>query len=495
MKNTRIIVFLLLLLFSGLISGQSKQSNFVFICKYPSAPTSIIDTIHKFEENFGYPPLFNALSMDEMKLLKLNRFPEIAGKWFDYGRSEIDLGYLSSKIVYKLELSSKFTTLLIYNRYGKMYEFYSLITYDSDFNAIDSKCLGMFTEHFEFLFYTEDKVIRTREKVADGWERVLTFKNLLINESGLIDEQKSIRIYEEKHGQLVKAENGILIKDSLNNNIGRYNYGDLAIIDKYFDDSTSVFSENGKTIRTRKVRVILDYQKYLNSFLIPSEVNNKGYIYECDLFAINYNMYQRFDYGEQSEEDEYYYYMVNGAVIGEKKDVDISRQEVDIKEFLEIENVSLNAYLKKIIISETVSDKQYFRNEKNVINLNFLNGTSRTIKDTTYLESEMQPSSHFELFNNTNLNKQYLIYHSSFEDSWFDLLDNNNGDTIASFSDYPFISPNNKMVISVKTPYTDGVGTCFLEINKIVNGKFKHFISIDFANWNIANNKIDWVSP
>ena len=162
---------------------------------------------------------------------------------------------------------------------------------------------------------------------------------------------------------------------------------------------------------------------------------------------------------------------------------------------MDIEKVAFKDYQDKVIKEETILGKQYNVHHMNEIRLDFTDGTKLTLRDTVYEDMEYSPTNHYELFTNKDLADYYLIFNSFFEESDFILFDKANGDTAHVFDDYPFVSPDRNMTVSLKAPITYQEGIAVMEITRFKEATFRFLVNAEFINWNLPNDKhIYWLS-
>ncbi|PIB30612.1 hypothetical protein [Maribacter sp. 4G9] len=468
-------------------SGPSLE----FLKEYQISSLPLLDTVSYIKDgrrlqdwrNYN----FNELSLEQKQALSLDTIVSLGDKRDRRNIGPEGLNNLITEISNKLPISDNFSTYIFFSLY-RIQPTYTLITYDNNYKIIDAKIIGQFNDSRHKLYrYITDNIIRIRTDWYDGHRANITFIDYVIDSNGKIIQQNEIQPRSESWGRAVKAKNGLVVRDSLGEKIGKYNFGDFAIIKGYSEDSISIV-DNGETINGRRAEVILDYQKYLNQFLVPSSENNIGYVFEGYLFDSNGFFSNQVDY---KIEDPNLYYYANYILIGGQ----YHHSNINLKEFMEIVPVSLEKYLPKVIKEEVVYGDKYFANDKNSFELSFLNGTSKFIKDSVYKNQEYSPTSHNELFENKDLDNYYGVFNSFFEEQYFYLLDKQDGKKVHQFIDYPLVSPKKEIIVSLSTPFTYETASAILEITRINEEKFYHDVTVDFVNWNIPYNKhIYWLS-
>lgn len=396
-------------------------------------------------------------------------------------------------VQYRLKISSGYRTLVIRHLDFNGKPVSILVNYDLNYKLIDFKHIAYFDWE---KYWGEATIWKSQVMVSHHRGNRTDFEYYLFDKQGhmkklihkstrqLLDEGKLLET------RVVKAPSGLIIRDSLGNRVGKYNFGETVNVLTYSEDFRTI-SDNGKSVRGRTAKVILDLNQYVMDLTVPSEVNNIGYVFEGFLFKSGDLV---LDYGEVADVSEndprYYYYSFDVFVGGIYNSV-----KIDIREFLSIEKVSEKDFVSQVIEEESYKQNFNYEQYKNRFKLNFDDGTQRVFKDTTYLNHEFEPSDHYELVTPSVVKDSYLIYHSFFEDSRYTILNKSDGDTIFRFEDYPFISPNSEMAISVKVPYSHEETTALMEIVKIKDGVYTPFVGIEFIHWNKPNNlRIHWLS-
>lgn len=284
--------------------------------------------------------------------------------------------------------------------------------------------------------------------------------------------------------RVVKAKNGLIIRDSLGNKIGKYNYLDIISVLSYSEEKMKIV-DNGKTINGTKTEVIINPKllKQEQNFYIDN--TNKGYVFSGFLF-------------DDIEDDENEVYDYQGLSTSTQDYMLFS-----LKELFTIEQVKLNNELSGVVKTAKLKDvtKQYKVDK--TITLTSENGTQVKFKDTTY-HSEYEPTKSYSVNEDVNFKNTFIVSSSMlFDYQRFYFIDKRNGNELDTyFGGYPHVSPNNNIVISV-----DYDAECpnqrSLFIDKIVNGKIIKVLSIhldtekltelDFVK-STDQNEIYWLS-
>ena len=402
-------------------------------------------------------------------------------------------------ISYRLKISNQFKTIVFHYQNSEQEISGVLVNYDLAYQVVDFKKLSTYDPNNQDSKGAEiiaKKEMSTKRYLYFSDRSEIHFNRYLFSKKGEIldKEYKSLAelISEKKliHTRVVKAKNGLNIRDSLGNKLSKFDYGAIAYIIEYSKDSTSVQDE-GKTIWGRKAKIVMDIYKFMDNLIVPSGEINHGYVFEGFLYKTD-GFYDTHDTYSGDKNDPFHYYFTSNTYLGSLSGEDAN---IDIREILDIEKVDLKDYESKIVAQEKILDSQYHTKDNNEFELSFSNGTSRLFKDTIFMDSEYSPTRHYELFDHNAFENAYLIFHSFFEDSNFILLDKTTGDTLSWFADYPFVSPNKKRVVSITTPFSYGDGESVLELTTMNKNNFHLIIDASFINWNTPNDKyIYWLS-
>jgi hypothetical protein len=466
------------LLFSVALSSSVRAQSAADILEaYP------LNTAFKIENVKGLSePKNMALSEEHKKLLSLDQVKEVKD----------NLMLAKVYVAYRLQLKESFQTVVfrIWTNPKKPTSF--LVNYSPDFKITGT--------HLTSYYHSEDdfKQTRIRSKELFSDTKVgnrTSHRRFLFTDTGKIVAQQGKSREQLRregiyiHSRMVKARNGLIIRDKEGKRIGKFDFGAEVDILEYIGDSTSFFDE-GRRVSGRKAKVILDYDAFQCHLQVPSYSYPSGYVFEGFLFV---NIGQTEAYGEDCYDYTYNKpYQWESLYIGKNS---AYKSNINLKEFLDIKRVKLSDYESKIQKRESFIEQHYQTNSEDGIKLNFDDGSSRVLKDTVYENREYSPTQHYQKFKSKNFEDAYLILNSFFEDHHFDLLDKKNGDTIFSFEEYPFLSPNRKMAISLKTPFTYDEGTSLIEFIPIKNNTFRVYAKVEFINWNLPNDKsVYWLS-
>ncbi|MCB0840146.1 MAG: hypothetical protein KDE26_27425 [Bacteroidetes bacterium] len=481
MKNICSPVFLFIFLCLAGISHflSAQNSSYDFLKAYPVKTPDVLDSVRT---NDPRPTLF--LTDQQKKALHLDQIFQ-----------NDSAGLASVYLAFQVKLPYSFHSIVFRYFHGENEIFSILVNYSENYQVVDQQQLSFHNDQRNN-FKGEGTILKDRIIIyqhnenrtsylfylfaPDGKMPQRVYKSIfhLINEGSVLDQR------------IVSARSGLNIRDSLGNKIGKFNFADAVFILEYSKDSTMIIDE-GKQIWGRKAMVILDYEEYIDHLVVPSRDFEKGYVFEGFLYkSSKHHLHSN---AERPEEGHplYYYYSTQVSV----SRTNYPMASIDIKEFMEIEKVNLGDYRRKILASETLEKEKYQLGNNSQFTLNFSNGTSRTFKDTTYEHSEYSPTNYYRQIPNPKLYGYYVIYNPFFEDSHVFILDKKNGEKAYTFEDYPFVSPNRKIAISLKVPYTYDDGTAAMEVVEMNKGKFRLRVMAQFINWNIPNDRqIYWLS-
>lgn len=398
-------------------------------------------------------------------------------------------------ISHQIDISKNFKSFVIHAHNENKFVNYKLINYTNDFKFIDELDVSYYdlskglntTETYVFnhkLFvYNKD----TKKKVAYN-----------LNENGKFSKQNpqlnfnflELKDYKYKDAftanfeqRVVKAKNGLLIRDSLGNKIGKLNYLEPISVLNYSKEKLKV-SDQGKTIIGRKAKIIIstDTLKQDQNFYI--EKSNMGYVFDGFLFDNSEN------------EDEAYRY--EGLTINKNNLVPFN-----LKELFNVKQVKLKDYLNRVIKTPNIQDvtKRYKNNK--LVTIKAENGKRITFKDTTY-NSEYSPTKTFSVSEDSNFKDRFVVGASMiFSYQEFQFVSKKNGEILDTYSGgYPHVSPNKDYVISI-----DYDAECpnqrTLFIDKIVDNKiikiaeiYYHLENYEHLNFvkNTNKNEVFWLS-
>ena len=471
------LLFLQLIWFS--LTLFSQNNSYAFLEKYPVKSLPFTDSIR-----VNQPHSELTLTNEQKVSLSLDDLLH-----------EESSAFQSVELAYRVNISNQFHSLVFTYTKGIDNRFSVLANYDLHYKLVESKQIS---------FHESQK----EKSYGDGWLRpdLLTviiydgnrtsYRRFLWGKDGTMPQ----RIYK-RYDQLlneglvvdqrvVSARSGLIIRDSLGKRIGKLNFGDAPYIVGYTKDSIKVVDE-GRTIWGRKAKIVLDFQTFMDDLVVPSGKNNIGYVFEGFLYKSG-NLHSRYRNETVDKSAPNFYYYTNNVIITREN---YHSGRIDIREFFEIEKVDLEKYRSKIKYSETFRNSKLYTSQENTFTLKFENGTTKTYKDTTYLNHEYDPTDHNELVSCPTLPEYYVIYHSFFEDHDFFILDKKTGKKGYGFGDYPLVSPNRKTIITVKPPFSYDDGTAVMEVSRMNGDKFSFVLQTEFIHWNIPNDRhIYWLS-
>jgi len=350
---------------------------------------------------------------------------------------------------------------------------YKLVNYNKNYDVIDAIEVSYFdlstkmnaTETYMYndTLYVDNK-IKGLENVyifqEDG-----TFKKV---ENPTPFNYKPLKSYNHKDEYLaqfekrvVQAKNGLIIRDSLGEKIGKFNYLETVSVLEYSKDIKTVIDE-GKTIKGRTVKVILDLKALKKDANFHLNTSNIGYVFEGFLF------------NNPTTEIEAYKYA--GITVNKNYIVQVS-----LVELFDVKPVKLNNYLNKVVKKPEIKNvtKRYKIND--LVTLTSKNNNTVTFKDTTY-QSEFEPRKTFSVFEDSNFKNQFVVGSTMlFSYQEFRFLDKTTGENLDHFyGGYPHVSPKGDIVISVY--YDDECpNQRTLFIDKIKDGKIIKKVEIFYA--------------
>ena len=391
-------------------------------------------------------------------------------------------------LLYKLDLSNEYITLVFgYVWHGAPH--HTLVNYTKTCKPIASVDLAYTNNSGQFQ-KCESLITQRDVAISQHYQPSSTrYNRFLFGHDGSIVPKVYKSLTELKHtGKLadvrtVKARNGLIAWNKQAKALDTIVYGaDIYII---------TYQKHPAHSKDRTALIALDFFRYLDDLLVPSDSSNYAYVNESDLYRSGGFFASYAATGNDAEPATRFYY-THAITL---KNAWEAVTDMDIRELLTIEKVNLEAYRKKISITETAPNPFNFPYLPKPFTLQLKNGERLRYKDSTYEGMEYAPTNHFQLVTHSSFKDHYLIYTSFFEDSRFLLLSKQNGDTSAIFQGYPFVSPNGTYVVSLKTPYTYGKGEAQLEIQTRVGQTYRFALNAFFAFWNLPNQlTIFWLA-
>lgn len=329
-----------------------------------------------------------------------------------------------------------------------MYSNYSISTYiSSDKIYIENLSKGTI---IEYLLDKNGKFKKNGEPVS-----FQKFINLIYSFSPT--DLKGIRTRN------VKAENGLIVRDSINKPIGKINFGEVVHIINYSKETITIKDE-GKIIKGRKAKILFNkYSKEIDSNVDRSFI---GYVFSGFLYQNNpyYN------------ENESHYSYDALTIAGNSINADLS-------ELFDITEVDLKKYRNQIIQKPKFRPPPPIIKKNKKIELTFENGKKLTLKDTTY-NSEYSPTRSYNVSFHPDFKNAYLVSESMFfTDEIYSVISKKNGDTINQFNGYPHISPNKSYSVSVFPDWTECNQQTNLVINKLKDNKYINYAYIAVNSW------------
>lgn len=476
------------------LHNDDFTSAYDFLKTYPLQKAPIQDSIF-FLKPKDVNNDYLDMTLDEKKALKLDTilsFVQAGLKYYDYDKTHqsynLSKDYaldekLKIKALYRLDVSKNYKTLLLFNQHSNSGSFLSLINYSNDYKTIfDIKVIANYRLKFEAAFYVSTNEFNLKSYYYYDGKMVTKFTSYVIDKNGKI-EFKENKYPIAQNTRAVKAKNGLIIRDALGNKIGKFDFGDAITVESYAEKDTTII-DNGKKIKGKLAKVILDYDAYLKQLLNPSIVYKVGYVFDGFLFNNEIN------------EDEAYRYA--GLSFNNKYVVPFN-----LKELFEIEQVKLDKYLNRIVKVPLIEDVTSLYKKNKLVTLKAENGKQSQFKDTTY-QSEYSPTKTHNVLLDSNFKDRFIVgYHMIFSNQYYDFVSKTNGEILDTYiGGYPHVSPNKNYVVSIDYDMEcPNERTLFLD--KIVDGKIIKTIEIyysleDYLKLNFVKttdkNEIYWLN-
>ncbi|WP_420574750.1 hypothetical protein [Kordia sp.] len=268
--------------------------------------------------------------------------------------------------------------------------------------------------------------------------------------------------------QTVKAQNGLIIRDSVGKPIGKLPFGKTAYIIDYTKDSITIKDE-GKTIKAPKARIILDPTKVTQGKDFYIEPSNIGYVFAGFLY----------DFYENAK-DENSLYAYEYLKLGTTPDDE--HANIDLREIFDIKRVHYNTYKSKAQKSFKTPTIDTTYKKGKILTLPFENGKKLILKDSTY-KTEYNPTRSFNVVFHKDFPDSYLVSERMFfMNELYTILNKKTGDTIQQFTGYPYISPSKKYSVAVFNEF-ECMQQTFIVINKLKDGRYQNYASLQTNSW------------
>ncbi len=319
---------------------------------------------------------------------------------------------------------------------------YKLVNYTSNYQFIDALDVSYFDltkqmNHTEtyvfddklFLYNKEAKCAEAFNLLEDG--RFVKKKSpVKFNYLALKKHSNAQDYLSAFDTRVVKAKNGLIIRDSLGNKIGKLDYLQAVNVLSYSPDKTTI-NDNGTRITGFKAKIVINpdlLKAEQNYYVDPSNI---GYVFDGFLFKLY-----------QYEEGDYRY----DSLSINKKYI----QSIDLRELLEVKQIKLDKYLNRTLKKpKIVNVTDAFKTEK-LVTLTARNGKKIFYKDTTY-NSEYSPTKTYNVIEDSNFEDTFIVQsHMVFDYQRFEFISKANGSLLDSYAGgYPNASPDKTYVVSV----------------------------------------------
>ena len=507
-KMMRFLLFLLVLLVGFSCKEENENTNkpiaekvktVDFLNSYELKTSPLIDTISFLQPKNKYND-FEGLEFSQKLALQLDTIISITKRGFrfyDYDKShhlyhlskEYALDkHLKTKIIHNLSVSKNYKTLLFYSVQANVGSFFSVINYTNDYKSIlDVKVVYPYKTNSETVFYFYDSNFNIKSYYYDDGVMKTTYDYFLMDENGKISFKEKKSAVRE-HTRSVKASSGLIVRDSIGNQIGKLNFLDKVTIEKSSENDTIIYDQ-GQPIKGKKAKIILDYQAYLKHLLIPTESYNHGYIFDGYLFD---------SYCGQTN----FAYKNSGFSIKGKEVLPICMDDL-----FEINVVDISKYKNNIIKTPKIQDITKDYKQDNTLKIIADNGEKLVYKDTTY-HSEYSPTKTFSLYQDQDFPNTFLVGSSMvFSYPNFIFINKENGSINDVYEGgYPYVSPNKDYVVSIdydleclsqRTVFIDRIKNDKIEKSFMLFYDLEDYLESDFDTSQFLNKteeEIYWIS-
>ncbi|MDA0176887.1 hypothetical protein OOZ35_05195 [Mesoflavibacter profundi] len=504
----RFLLFLLVLLVGFSCKEENENTNkpiaekvktVDFLNSYELKTSPLIDTISFLQPKNKYND-FEGLEFSQKLALQLDTIISITKRGFrfyDYDKShhlyhlskEYALDkHLKTKIIHNLSVSKNYKTLLFYSVQANVGSFFSVINYTNDYKSIlDVKVVYPYKTNSETVFYFYDSNFNIKSYYYDDGVMKTTYDYFLMDENGKISFKEKKSAVRE-HTRSVKASSGLIVRDSIGNQIGKLNFLDNVTIEKSSENDTIIYDQ-GQPIKGKKAKIILDYQAYLKHLLIPTVSYNHGYIFDGYLFD---------SYCEQTN----FAYKNSGFSIKGKEVLPIC-----LEDLFEINVVDISKYKNNIIKTPKIQDITKDYKQDNTLKIIADNGEKLIYNDTTY-HSEYSPTKTFSLYQDQDFPNTFLVGSSMvFSYPNFIFINKENGSINDVYEGgYPYVSPNKDYVVSIdydleclsqRTVFIDRIKNDKIEKSFMLFYDLEDYLESDFDTSQFLNKteeEIYWIS-
>lgn len=393
------------------------------------------------------------------------------------------------RLYYKINISDDFKVLAIGTYDNEKYSSIYLATYNSNFDIIDTilvneynkKIFSSITHIYQGKLYIEKTTLPSSEDYSQIEYYLEKAEEYYIDHKGIFKKSNrpvTFRHYKYRDGfggnihkmpkLNVSAKNGLIIRDSLDNRIGKLDFGETVYIVRNIKDTITLKNE-GKTITGSKVKIIINKDSVKTGKDFYIDKSNIGFVFSGFLYSHD---------SFHNEIDEFHY-SYDGIALGKHN----NEANINLREMFDIKTVNFKEYESKIVpktkfISSTVPIKK----DKKIV-LNFDNGKSLVLKDTTY-QSEYTPTRSYNVSYHPDFKDAYLVSESMFfSDEIYSVLSKKNGDTLNQFNGYPHISKNKSYSVSVFPDWSECNQQTSLVINRLKDNKYINYAYISVNSW------------
>ncbi|MFQ3239721.1 MAG: hypothetical protein ACI9NI_002034 [Olleya marilimosa] len=394
---------------------------------------------------------FNILSKDQSKALNINQIFRKHDTISKFGIA-LDVRFnndFKSFVVYQFDEDQKMLYKLV--NYTNKYQFIDAI--DVSYYDLTTQMNQTETYVYNNKLFVHDKQLNKAthyylkpngifEKQSDS----ITFNYL-----PLIDYQTLDHFKANFEQRIVKAKDGLIIKDSLGNNVGNYEYLETVSVIDYTADKTKII-DNGQIIYSRNAKVIINPKALKKDQNFYIDKANIGYVPEAYFFK------------PYSDDGNHYNY--DGLTI--KKN---ALHPIALNELFDVKQVNINDYKNRVLYQPNSIDVTKLYKKDKVLTLLAKNGKKVVYKDTTY-NSEFSPTKTYSVTKNPGFNDMFLVhYHMVFDYQRFDFISQSTGELLGQYAGgYPYVSPKKDMVVSIDYD-TECPSQRTLFIDKIVDDK------------------------
>ncbi|MFD0864177.1 hypothetical protein ACFQ1M_18320 [Sungkyunkwania multivorans] len=414
---------------------------------------------YSFLQYYDYKelPLIERTRLDEKAPLK--HLTRAQKKALHFKKITEDWEQLDCGILYKLNISNDFKTLVVYYYWGE--ELRTLLAnYDLDHNFIDAELVA-FDENAEGWSSSKSTITKHRIHRMDALytePEQIEYSNFVFKKDGEIVSERGyyngtipntcVHYFSPQEIKYVQALNGLNVRDENGHKIGKLNYGDKVEIIKYTPKKLTVI-DSDKTIVGNVVEI-------------------------CNYESGSYKRRYVFD----------------GYLVADEE-LRLFDSQLDLcdppQSFTILRDVN-----RSIIATDHIDFSKKFPKVKDEIRLPLTSGEEMVLKNKTGSIESREAYSYVGFVKPFNA---YLIEGGYYEEGDFFFVDRASGEITTRFPSYPYISPDRKTIVCFYfDPYLEQSKLYIYKESDANRFMLKKEIDIKFWTQNLVHTNLKWTS-